>query len=354
MNYASRPPLNTLAGSDELLERITASVTGARSLEALTRPFLTMLAEATGLDSTYLTIIDNEAGTQKILFAHNTKTMHIPENLTVPWADTLCKRAQDEGKRYTEDVAGCWGDSEAAAALGIQTYLSTPVFAGDGTLFGTLCGASSTPQKLNDNALSVLSLFAALIGWQVERERLMAKLIDYNNQLSGLATTDELTGLPNRRLLLELLQRQIDNANREGRNLLIGFIDLDGFKAINDSHGHAVGDQFLKAMAERLRNTLRQQDIIARYGGDEFAVVGATPIESHDADAALKIFLDRIAQATIGDFNCGETIIHYTGASVGGILLNPHTQDAVSALKMADAAMYKVKEARRSARRKDS
>lgn len=348
MNDQVTSSFNSLAESSVLLNRITESLTGARSLEALTRPFLAMLEEATGLESTYLTIIDLDAGTQSILYAHNTQAMQIPENLTVPWQDTLCKRAQDEGRRYTEDVSAYWGDSEAAAALGIKTYLSTPVYAGDGVLFGTLCAASSSAHKVDDHAQRVLTLFAALIGWQVERERLMAQLLSFNSQLSDLATTDELTHLPNRRLLLDLLQRQIEQANRDNRTILVGFIDMDGFKVINDTYGHNVGDHFLAAMANQLRQTLRQQDIIARYGGDEFAVVGPGPSMNEDTESALKVFIDRIASATQGDFNCAQTIIHYGGASVGGILVQPNTLDAVAALKQADEAMYKVKQTRRN------
>ena len=71
-----------------------------------------MLEEVTGLESTYLTTIDLEAGTQSILYARNSKTLLIPENLTVPWQDTLCKRALDEGKPYTDDVSACWSDSD--------------------------------------------------------------------------------------------------------------------------------------------------------------------------------------------------------------------------------------------------
>jgi diguanylate cyclase len=112
---------------DALLDRLVTSVTTARSLEELTRPLLEMLQAVSGLDSAYLTVIDAALDQQRILFSHNTQTMVIPEGLAVPWGDTLCKRALDENRPFTSNVSSCWGDSEAAKALGIETYLSVPV-----------------------------------------------------------------------------------------------------------------------------------------------------------------------------------------------------------------------------------
>ena len=107
---------------EPLLNQLAESAAEARDLEGLTRPLLEVLEAVTGMESTYLTTIDLDRGVQNILYARNSAQMQIPEGLSVPWADTLCKRALDEGRPYTGDVSGCWGDSEAARALGIRTY----------------------------------------------------------------------------------------------------------------------------------------------------------------------------------------------------------------------------------------
>jgi hypothetical protein len=132
------------------------------------------------------------------------------QGLSVPWSDTLCKRAIDEGRMSTSDVASCWGDSDAARQLGIQTYVSAPIRNVDG-------------------------------------------------------------------VLLEDLQRALSRGLREGTSVLVGLIDLDSFKVINDSYGHQCGDQFLQEMARRLGTSLRASDMLGRLGGDEFVIVGTGP-----------------------------------------------------------------------------
>lgn len=333
----------------DLIGRLSESASRARTLEDLARPLLEMLEEVTGLESTYLTTIDLANGTQSVLYARNTRVMQIPEGLTVPWEDTLCKRALDEGRPFTDDVSACWGDSEAAAALSIQTYLSTPVYAGEGVLYGTLCAASSTRRQLGSHASRVLTFFAHLIGAQVERERLLTELLETNAQLSAIAATDPLTGLPNRRALLETLRQRLEQAGRQDMTVFVAFLDLDGFKAINDRHGHAVGDRMLVAMAERLRQAVRLQDTVARYGGDEFAVIGPGPAPDADIEAALDAFTKRIEACTTGHFTLLDVALDYAGCSVGAIAVRPHTLDAMTALEQADQAMYRVKQARRGA-----
>ena len=158
---------------------------------------------------------------------------------------TLCKRALDEGRLYSDDVPNCWGDCEAAEALGIRTYVSTPIHLDDGSLFGTLCAASSDRKPLTPKGEQVLRLFASLIALHVQREQLLNQFREVNATLESYSNTDALTGLPNRRAVVTGLHRLFALAGRAGQSVLIGFIDLDGFKAINDTYGHEAGDEFL-------------------------------------------------------------------------------------------------------------
>ena len=334
---------------DSLLDRLSTSVTSARTVEELTRPLLELLESVTGMESTYLTAIDLQQGVQTMLYSRNSSAMQIPEGLAVPWEDTLCKRALDANLPYTDDVATRWGDSDAARQLGIQTYLSTPVRLANGGLYGTLCAASSARRPLEPRAQHILNLFATLIAQHIEREQLLTQLVQANERLTAYASTDPLTELSNRRALEQELTRLLAHGTRRQVAILVAYLDLDGFKSINDSHGHAVGDQFLVEMARRLRGTLRAEDMAARIGGDEFIVIGPGPQNGESLEQARLAFEQRIFQATVGDFIVGEHTIHYPGASVGAIAIEPGTLDATAAIKQADAAMYRVKLVRKGA-----
>lgn len=324
---------------DPILKQLAASVSDASSLEALTRPLLELLEAVTGLESTYLTTIDEQLGVQHILYARNSRQMQIPEGLSVPWHDTLCKRALDENRMYTDDVAGCWGDSEAARALGIKTYLSQPVRDLSGQIYGTLCAASAESVGVPEDKIKVLGMFAQLIAHQVERERMLQHALKSNAELSSHALTDPLTGIANRRGLVQHLRRVMEQARREQASVQVAFIDLDGFKAINDHYGHEAGDGFLSFIAGRLANCTRSSDFVARYGGDEFVVVAY--------NTSVEQLNHRLQQLTVGRFAKGTLSIDYAGASVGVAASAPGETDPEALLKRADAAMYATKRARK-------
>lgn len=308
---------------------------------------LSMLQQVSGLDSAYLTTIDLDRDEQRILYSHNAGEMDIPEGLAVPWADTLCKRALEEGRPFTPNVSQCWGDSDAAKALGIETYLSSPIRLGNGELYGTLCAASHQSQDPSPDVKRLLALFATLIAHNVERERLLGKLTASNEALAALARTDELTGLHNRRALLEELGRMLAKGKRSGMSVFVAFVDLDGLKAVNDSYGHEVGDALIAQVAEALRTNIRGEDLAARIGGDEYVVVGPGPSQANMAMEAGAVFRDRVAAATKITLTKGNLLLDYPGASVGLTVVQPGEMDAAQALDAADADMYQVKRERR-------
>ncbi|MGE6108425.1 GGDEF domain-containing protein [Aeromonas sobria] len=334
---------------DKILLALSEQVIKARDLESLTRPLLEMLESVTGLESTYLTEIDLGQSTQHVRYARNVAGLQIPEGMTVEWSDTLCRRAIDEEIRYTDDVATLWGESLAASELGIRSYLSSPVRTSSGSLYGTLCGASTEQKPAVPGAQQLIAFFAHLIAEQVEREQLLLQLQRANDELSRLALSDPLTGLPNRRALILELTRLFSLSERTGHTVLIAFVDLDGFKAINDEYGHEAGDRLLTSLARQLSETLRSGDMLARFGGDEFVAMGMGPFPtSQTLDGAVEAFRQRLFDHSMLQLPVGDKVIHYPGASVGAVAVMPAEVSVEEALRLADESMYAVKRQRRA------
>lgn len=157
-------------------------------------------------------------------------------------------------------------------------------------------------------------------------------------KLQHQALTDELTGLPNRRLLSDRLSQVLAMAQREPRVLALLYLDLDGFKLVNDSLGHTAGDELLRQVTQRLRTKVRQSDTLARLGGDEFTVILTTLHSKDEAGLVAKKLLGLLETPFVID-NHDITI----GASIGISIYPDNGADAAELLQQADAAMYSAK-----------
>ncbi len=161
-------------------------------------------------------------------------------------------------------------------------------------------------------------------------------------ELVHQAHHDELTGLPNRTLLLDRLDTAVARAERRGRQIAVLFVDVDRFKLVNDGYGHAFGDRVLVEIAERLRRTCRAQDTVARLGGDEFVIVLEELRGERDAAAAGHKLREAIALPASIE---GREI--FISGSIGVSIYPKDGGDAGELLKHADAAMYRAKDAGR-------
>ncbi|MCC2972211.1 sensor domain-containing diguanylate cyclase [Massilia sp. IC2-476] len=170
-------------------------------------------------------------------------------------------------------------------------------------------------------------------------ERLEAAVAERTAELQALLLRDALTGLPNRRALLEALPEAMGRARRVGRPCALLFLDMDGFKAVNDSYGHEEGDELLRQFGERLLQGVRKTDIVARLAGDEFVVVLEMLTDAAHAEDTARKLLERLKAPFLLR---GATVT--VGASIGIALHRPEEPADVDAwLARADHAMYAVK-----------
>ncbi len=164
-------------------------------------------------------------------------------------------------------------------------------------------------------------------------------LIRYQEQLEYQANYDSLTRLPNRNLLRDRLQHALIVAQRQHKGVAVVFMDLDGFKIVNDTLGHSVGDRLLSTVAERLARSTRTSDTVARHGGDEFVVVMTDTVDEQSLIAWMERVRTSISEPVWVD---GNEL--YVGCSMGASLYPQDGDDAETLMKKADLAMYRAKD----------
>ncbi len=196
-------------------------------------------------------------------------------------------------------------------------------------------------QNLSSMLLGIAGLWTglALLGLYRETSRLIGAGIHAEQTIRQLSLRDPLTGLANRRFLHENEKHLIAGAKRSGNQMAVLAIDLDEFKAVNDRYGHAAGDEVLVASAERMKQLLRESDVIARFGGDEFVIV----LGQVDDAAAAREVARRVVESLGQPMPLAGGGTAYIGASVGIAMCCAGKETLDELLKKADAALYAAK-----------
>ena len=212
---------------------------------------------------------------------------------------------------------------------GIRFYAGMPLVNSGGTVLGTLCVIDHVPHELTDDQRQGLRRLAEMLMTTLELRRAMI-------QVRNLTLIDMLTGIPNRLAIFDAIERAISRLERHGDSFALLYLDLDGFKRVNDLHGHATGDQVLREVATALRIALRREDIVGRIGGDEFAML----LAGGETDAIT------VAERVRAEVGAHMDARGWPVTASIGVAWFPNPPDSAdAALAAADALMYGAKTA---------
>ncbi|GEM_PF-777578 len=326
---APLPQRRDSAAALKFLATLAQGLTAALDTRQLVEWTLKALREDAGFHSSTIALTDE--GEPEILIVAGASGLAAPlRGLRVPYPRGLGWAAlRAKGPVYVPDVAS--DERRFHRCQDIRSSIYAPLTA-DHEPIGTLAAHAATINAFEAEDLALLAVVARYVSNLFAIARLQSRL-------RGLAETDPLTGLSNRRRFLAALDRELDRARRRSAPVMVALLDLDGFKTLNDTHGHLAGDAALQQVGRRLLDRLRASDLLARFGGDEFAVL--LPETGPDAPAVLR----RLAQLTISLPPHGSRLS--VAISWGAASSPADGADAQGLLRTADARLYAMKKERR-------
>lgn len=258
--------------------------------------------------------------------------------MSIPYQyfDDVAKNDVREAQQFCLDLLSCRQHSVLPATFNSESgaiWLGVPLTSHKETLGALVVMVSQQTASHNKADAELLAFVAQHMAIAIERKELLARL-----QHSALY--DDLTHLPKRALFYDRCELALAAAKRSQSLLAICYLDLDGFKPVNDRFGHAVGDELLQQVALRLQNCVRQSDTVARFGGDEFVLL-LTDVPSIDAVVNI---VDKVRQRLVTAFDiCSETVL--ITPSIGVAIYPKDKSETAELLTLADQAMYRAKNA---------
>jgi diguanylate cyclase (GGDEF)-like protein len=252
------------------------------------------------------------------------------------WTESLCSRmANGAGPNMAPDISkeAAYADAPIVQKMQIGAYVGVPLRRADGSLFGTLCAIDPEPQpeRIREDRDMVL-LMADLLSGLLEAELGANDALRMAEHADMDATRDPLTGVYNRRGWDMLMAREEERCRRYGHAACVVSIDLDDLKFYNDTQGYASGDALLIRCSKALKDVTRGSDVVARMGGDEFAML-MVECDYFDAQAML--------------LRVQETLAGYDVRASIGMAMRKSGYDLEEALAIADAEMYRAKRSRK-------
>ena len=317
-----------------VLLELSRSLAEIVSVDEMAARVVRTVPAVVGSDAATLALLDDGVG----VTAHVVATHGYSPEADSWWRDqVMTMPATDEGRSHFLDEHGAPGDGRTALRETDSVAGAWVPIVVDGAVVGALITTVSHDVGRLQHSEEIDRRLRGLASQAATSIR-NARLLD---QVRHQALHDSLTGLPNRALILDRVHQMLARARRTGDPMAAMFIDLDGFKAINDTFGHGAGDQLLRAVSERLAAALRQSDTIGRLGGDEFVVL----VEGSSLDAGPELIAERILTVLREPFEIegrSSSTLHVT-ASIGvaiGLRDSPG-----ELLRDADIALYGAKDA---------
>jgi diguanylate cyclase (GGDEF)-like protein/PAS domain S-box-containing protein len=281
-------------------------------------------------DAAYIAIFEGERVRIRNSVGENSP---IPPGAVYPLNAAFSRHlSEDRAMLVIPDIGSSeYRDDPARVTADWRSYVALRLAAGR-NVFGSLAFASLKPRpEIAAGDRDLMALMGLFVSAALERA-------EYSEHIEQLAFNDSLTGLPNRVLFADRIANTIATAKRYKRGFAVMYLDLDYFKNINDTHGHLVGDEVLKGVAERLRSTLRESDTVARFGGDEFVIL--EPVVDGPTDSAD---LARKLHNALQEPLMAHGVEHNVRASIG-IALFPNDATTIDGLmEAADGALYQAK-----------
>ena len=302
--------------------------------EDAAREALAFLRRRLGFDLWMITRTENDDWT--VLHCED-QSYDVHPGQLFSWSDSFCSEmVKGNGPRIAPDseLVAAYSSAPISKKLPIRAYIGVPLLLSDGSLFGTLCAVDPKPQpaKIEEDQ-ELMEMIGMMLSKILQMELKADNESSRAERFEAQALSDALTGLYNRAGWEQLAASEDGRNRRYGKSSAVVVIDLDDLKLVNDSNGHAAGDELLRCAADALTQASRTDDIVARLGGDEFAIIGVNCDKA--GGEALR---ERVTQA-----------LHQSGvrASLGMAMANARN-DIASALTLADVQMYEEKRLKKS------
>ncbi|MBT8138751.1 MAG: sensor domain-containing diguanylate cyclase [Gammaproteobacteria bacterium] len=351
MNDTTNNPQQPAANQDsDSLIRTIYTITSAheQGFEYQMQALLKTGLQRFGLDIGILSKIENDTYTVEHCVVPEEMSISVGD--TFEYAKTYCHITCEKNTTMAFEQVGMhdeYAQHPAYLALGLESYIGIPIRI-NGALYGTLNFSSAKPFPRNFEAadLDAMLLMASWIEAELVRREQEAQLKTLNEKLENEVLLDSLTQIPNRRGMQAHLRRELSRLMRTGGRATLALVDIDHFKALNDTHGHLAGDKALVATAKTISNSIRGYDYIARYGGEEFLLL--LP------DTSLKlsgIVCNRILQNIAAqDFPHGKLTASVGSCQIECSEMESTDMDATikQAIGWADEALYAAKNAGRN------